>query len=211
MTQPWYWIHTAKMWILSRAGSSNFSSGLMSSAGHRMPWECMVLEVSLWFGQNLDKTRDSPSLALCFLIQQFDYTELCPLVSISERLYSSLKTFKLTFTSSLAYPQTQFSSVQPLSHVGLFATLWTAAYQVSHSITNSQSLLKLMPIRSVMPSNHHILCHTLLLPSIFPSIRVSSNDSVLRIRWPKYWSFSFSISPSNEYSGLISWIIFSID
>ena len=197
MTQPWYWIHTAKMWILSRAGSSNFSSGLMSSAGHRMPWECMVLEVSLWFGQNLDKTRDSPSLALCFLIQQFDYTELCPLVSISERLYSSLKTFKLTFTSSLAYPQTQFSSVQPLSHVGLFATPWTAAYQVSHSITNSQSLLKLMPIRSVMPSNHHILCHTLLLPSIFPSIRVSSNDSVLRIRWPKYWSLTFSFSPSN--------------
>ena len=97
MTQPWYWIHMAKIWILSPTGSSNFSSGLISSAGHRMPWECMVLEVSLWFGQSLDKTWDSPTLALCFLIQQFDYTELCLLFSISERLYSSLKTFKLTW------------------------------------------------------------------------------------------------------------------
>ena len=82
---------------------------------------------------------------------------------------------------------------------------WTAACQASLSITNSQSLLKLMPIKSVMPSNHLILCHPLLLlPSIFPSIRVFSNESVLRIRWPKYGSFSFSISPFNEYSGLIS-------
>ena len=82
---------------------------------------------------------------------------------------------------------------------------WTAAHQASLSITNSQSLLKPMSIKSVMPSNYLILCHLLLFqPSIFPSIRVSSNESVLRIRWPKYWSFSFSISPSNEYSGLIS-------
>ena len=100
---------------------------------------------------------------------------------------------------------TKFSSVQLLSHVWLFATLWTAAHQASLSITNSWSLLRLMSIESVMPSNHLILCHPLLLPpSIFPSIRVFSNGSVLRIRWPKYWSFSFSISPSNEYSGLIS-------
>ena len=84
------------------------------------------------------------------------------------------------------------------------ATPWTAARQASLSITNSQSLLKLMSIKSVMPSNHLILCHLLLLPSAFPSIRVFSNESVLCIRWPKYWSFSFSISPSNEYSGLIS-------
>ena len=90
-----------------------------------------------------------------------------------------------------------------LSHVRLFAIPWTAAYQASLSITNSWSLLKLMSIESVMPSNHLMLCHPLLLPSIFPSIKVFSNESVLHIRWPKYWSFSFSISPSNEYSGLI--------
>ena len=97
------------------------------------------------------------------------------------------------------------SSVQLLSYVRLFATPRTAAHQASLSITNSQSLLKLVCIGSVMPPNHLTLCHTLLLqPSIFPSIRVFSNESVLRIRWPNYWSFSFNISPSNEYSGLIS-------
>ena len=97
------------------------------------------------------------------------------------------------------------SSIQSLSHVRLFATPWTAARQASLSITNSQSLLRLMSIELVMPSNHLILCcHLLLPPSIFPSIRVFSNESVLCIRWPKYWSFSFSMSPSNEYSGLIS-------
>ena len=91
-----------------------------------------------------------------------------------------------------------------LSHVWLFVTPWTAAWQASLSITNSWSLLKLMSIESVMPSNHLILCHPLLLlPSIFPSIRVFSNESVLHIRWPKYWSFSFNISPSNEHPGLI--------
>ena len=95
------------------------------------------------------------------------------------------------------------SSVQSLSLVRLFVTPWTAAHQASLSITNSQSLLKLMSIESVIPSNHLILCHP-LLPSSPPSIRVFSNESVLCIRWPKYWSFSFSISPSNEYSGLIS-------
>ena len=97
------------------------------------------------------------------------------------------------------------SSVQSLSHVQLFATPWTAARQASLSITNSWNLLKLMSIESVMPSNHLILCHPLLLlPSIFPNIRVFSNESALHIRWPKYWSFSFSIIPSNEYSVLIS-------
>ena len=101
-----------------------------------------------------------------------------------------------------------FSSVQLPSCVQLFVTPWTAAHQTSPSITNSQSLLKLMSIESVMPLNHLILCHPhLLLPSIFPSIRVFSNESVLCIRWPKYWGFSFSISPSNEYSGLISFRI----
>ena len=97
------------------------------------------------------------------------------------------------------------SSVQLLSHVQLFVTPWTAACQASLSITNSWSLLKLMSIESVMPSNHLIFCRPLLLlPSIFPSIRVFSNESVLRIRGPKYWSFSFSINSSNDYSELIS-------
>ena len=100
--------------------------------------------------------------------------------------------------------QNQFRSVQLLSHVQLFATPWTAARQVSLSIANSWSLLKLMSIELVMPLNHLILCcPLLLLPSIFPSNRVFSNELVLCIGWPKYWSFSFSISPSNEYSGLI--------
>ena len=99
----------------------------------------------------------------------------------------------------------QFSSVQLLSRVRLFATPWTAACQASGSITNSWSLLKLMSIELVMSFNHLTLCRPLLfLPSIFPSIRVFSNESVLHIRWPKYWSFSFSISHSNEYPGLIS-------
>ena len=98
--------------------------------------------------------------------------------------------------------------VQLLSHVQLFVTPWTAALQASPSFTISWSLLKLMSIETVMPSNHLILCHPLLfLPSIFPSIKVFSDESVLCIRWPKYWSFSFSISSSNEYSGLISFRI----
>ena len=97
------------------------------------------------------------------------------------------------------------SSVQSLSRVWLFETPWTAARQASRSITNSQSLLKLMSIESVMPSNHHILCHPLFLTlSIFPTIRVFSSESVLHIMRPKYRSFSFSLSPSNEHSGLIS-------
>ena len=99
----------------------------------------------------------------------------------------------------------KFSSVQSLSRVQLFATPWIAAYQASLSITNSQSLLKLMPIKSVMPFSHLILCRLLLLlPPIPPSITVFSNESTLHMRWPKYWSFSFSISPSNEHPGLIS-------
>ena len=99
----------------------------------------------------------------------------------------------------------QFSSIQPLSRVQLFGIPWTATCQASLSITNSWSLLKLMLIELMMPSSHLFLCRPLLLlPSIFPSIRVFSNESALCIRWPKYWSFSFSISPFDEYSGLIS-------
>ena len=106
--------------------------------------------------------------------------------------------------NSLRISTYQFSSVHLLSRVWLCATPWTEAHQNSLSITNSRSLFKLMSIESMMPSNHLILCHPLLLlPSIFPSIRVFSNELILRIRWPKYWSFNFSISPSNEYSGLI--------
>ena len=106
----------------------------------------------------------------------------------------------------------QFSLVQLLSHVQLFVSPWTAACQTSLSITNSRSLFKLMSIKSVMPSNHLIFCHPHLLPpSILPSIRVFSNESVLRIRRPRYWSFSFTISPSNECTGLISFRINWLD
>ena len=98
----------------------------------------------------------------------------------------------------------QFSSVQSLSPVWLFVTPWNAASQASLSITNSRSSLRLMSIELVMPSNHLILCCPLLLPSIFPSLRAFSSESALRIRWPKYWSFSFNISPSKEHPGLIS-------
>ena len=105
----------------------------------------------------------------------------------------------------IIFMKLQFSSVQSLSRVQLFATPWTTARQATLSIINSQSLLKLMSIQLVMPPSHLILCcPLLLLPSIVPSIRIFSNESVLRIRWPKYWGFCFSISPSNEYSGLIS-------
>ena len=110
-----------------------------------------------------------------------------------------------TYLNSKAFAQQRKESVQSLSHLRLFVTPWTAAHQTSLSITNSWGLLKLMSIELVMPSSHLILCHPLLLaPSIFPSIRVFSNESVLDIRWPKYWSFSFSLSPSNQYSGLTS-------
>ena len=129
-----------------------------------------------------------------------------PVIYVSKSKEIKLKNY-LVFV--LGYYKHEFSSVQLLSHVQLFVTPWTAARQASLSITNSWSLLKLMSIESVMPSSHLILCHPLLLlPPIPPSIRVFSNESALRMRWPKYWSFSFSISPSNEYSGLIS---FSID
>ena len=110
-----------------------------------------------------------------------------------------------TWLSNWAHAIHTFSSVQSLSHVWLFATPWIAAHQASLSNTNSQSPPKLMSIESVMPSNHLILCHPLLLlPSILPSIRVFSSESALLIRWPQYWSFSFNIRPSNEHPGLIS-------
>ena len=130
-------------------------------------------------------------------------------------MYSKKKTVVLRRKHkllSIVVNKQAFSSVQSLSCVQLFATPWTAACWASLYITNSQSLLKLMSIELVMPSNHLILCcPLLLLPSIFPSIRVFSNESDLRIRWPKYWSFSFNINPSNEYSGLISFRVEWLD
>ena len=126
----------------------------------------------------------------CKVIQLYFFQILFDYRLLQDRSYSSLCCI---------------SPVQSLSRVWLFATPWTAACQASLSITNSRSLPRLMSIESVMPSNHLILCHPLLfLPSVFASIRVFSNKSFLHIRWPKYWSFSFNISPSDEYSGLIS-------
>ena len=132
------------------------------------------------------------------LFSTFPYAYL-PLVSLLWQM--SLKTFHLHLT---VCESPKFSSVQSLSCVRLFMTPWTAACQASLSITNSRSPPKLTSIESVMPSSHLILCHPLLLPSIFPIIRVFSNESALRIRWPKYWSFSFNVSPSSEHPGLIS-------
>ena len=122
--------------------------------------------------------------------------------------YSKILLWRLVLTDKLISEFKAISSVHSLSRVWHFATAWTVAQQASLSINNSWSLLKLMSIESVMPSNHLILCcPLLLLPSIFPSIRVFPNESVIHISWPKYWSFSFSISSSKEYSGLISFRI----
>ena len=119
-------------------------------------------------------------------------------------IHSNILAWRIPWTEE-PHRLVQFSSVQLLSHVQLFVTPWTAACQASLSMTNSQSLPKPMSIELVMSSNHLILCHPLLLlPSIFPSIRVFSNESALCLRWPKYWSFSFNISPSSEHPGLIS-------
>ena len=125
--------------------------------------------------------------------------------ALAGRFITSMPPESLMFTLVHVYCTPQFSSVQSLSRVRLFATPWIAARQGSLSITNSWSLLKFMSVESMMQYNHFILYrHLLLLPSIFPSIRVFSNESTLCMRWPKCWSFSFSISPSNEYLGLIS-------
>ena len=122
----------------------------------------------------------------------------------SEKSGLNLSIQKMKITSSSPITSGQIGSVQLLSHVRLFATPWTTAHQASLSITNLRSLLKLKSIESMMPFNHLVLCPPILLPpSIFHSIKVLSNESVLCIRWPKYWSFKFSISPSNEYSRLL--------
>ena len=134
----------------------------------------------------------------------------CLLMKVKQE--SEKADLKLNIQKTKIMASSPISSVQSLSHVRLFATLWNAARQASLFIINSQSLIKLMSIKSMMPSNHLILSHPLLLlPSILPSVRVFSDESVLHIRWPKYWSFSFSIRPSNEYSGLISFRIDWLD
>ena len=136
--------------------------------------------------------------------QQLQWQNHQPRKGLTEKIWDSFVE-DLLILWEIFYYSVWFSSVQSLSHVQLLVTPWTAARHASLSITNSRSSLKLMPIESVMPSNQLILCHSLLLlPSIFLSIRVFSNESVLRIRWPKYWNFTFSIRPSNEYSGMIS-------
>ena len=140
--------------------------------------------------------------------------ELWSTLMIFPNLITSTKMYLLNKVSfpQIRYWREGFQSVQLLSCVQLFEIQWIAAPQASLSITHSCSLLKLMSIELVMPSNHLILCHPLLLPPlIFPSIRVFSNESVLHIKWPKYWSFSFSISPSKEYSGLIFFRIDRLD
>ena len=148
-----------------------------------------------------------------FLSQNILYSSLYPCLE----WLSNLQTLHISLSESISYLSSKsflspFVVVWSLSHVRLFVTPWIAAHQASLPFTISQSLLKLMSIASVMSSNHLILHHPLLfLPSIFPSIRVFSNESVLCIRWQKYWSFSFNITPSNEYSGLISFRIDSFD
>ena len=144
-------------------------------------------------------------LKMAFLTQSFPFTTLKTWFGTNIYLLSYVRrgTWSLLKKKNYIYYISQFSSVSELCR--LFVTPWSTVHQASLSITNSQSLLKLMSIESVMPSNCLILCHSLLLlPSVFPNIRVFSSESVLHIRWPKYWSFSFSISPSNECSGLFS-------
>ena len=142
------------------------------------------------------------SRLICFRIDWLD------LLAVQGTLKSLLQHRSSKALIHLLYDVVKFTSVPSLRHVRLFATTWTAALQASLSITKSWSLLKLMSIELVMPSNHLILCHPLLLlSSIFPSIRVFSSEWALHVRWPECWSFSLSISPSNEYSGLISFRI----
>ena len=131
------------------------------------------------------------------------------LIKTTKRYYLTLVKMAIIKkpTNNKCWGGCHFISVQSLSRVQLFVTPWTAACPAARALTISWNLLKFMFIASVMPSNHLVLCHPLLLPSIFPSMRVFSNESALPIRWPKYWSFSFSISPSNKYSGLISFRI----
>ena len=188
---------TPTWWCCCCSSVAEWCLTLHSPMGCRMPGHLFPFYLP-WS----DETR---SHDLCLFVCLSLILGFKPAFSLS--FFTLIKRF---FSSSLlsAIRVVQFSSVQSLSHVRLFVTPWTEARQASLSFTNSQRLLNLMSIKSVMPSNHLIFCRPLLLlSSIFPSIRVFSSESVLCIRWPKYWIFSFSISPSNEYSGLISFRI----
>ena len=172
-----------------------------TSRGWRFAEAHSITPTSQWKPWSRTVIKSPPFTKFCLLSPLSSVVDMSlqpsvpPFRSIALSLYTNSWLLLLLFT---------LSSVQPLSCFQLFVTPWTAVHQVSLSITNPQSLLKLMSIESVMPSNHLILCRPLLLPpSIFSSIRIFSSESVLCIRWPKYWSLSFSISPSNEYSGLI--------
>ena len=170
---------------------------LMTSNLSTFPLYIMLLVARILCATQAAKASTIFSLKFFYFIHYCSVFKSCP--TLCDPMDYSMPSFP-AFTISWS-----FSSVQSLSSVRLFATLLSAAHQSSLSITNSRSLLKVIAIGLVMPSNHLILCRPLLLlPSIFPSIRVFSNASVLHIKWPKYWSFSYSISPSNEYSGLIS-------
>ena len=161
---------------------------------HEFPWLLLSLLISC---QWVSCSSNSGPFAVPHIFSKLPLPQCLKCYSLCLE-YSSL-----SFLPIISSPL--FSSVQSLTRVGLFATLWIAACQASLSITSSRSLLKLMSIESVMTSSHLILCcPLLLLPTIPPSIRVFSNESTLHVRWPKYWSFSFSISPSNEHPGLIS-------
>ena len=160
---------------------------------------------------SVERSRANSHLSLAVLLN-FIYISEQPLAKLASFSINHSSISWLTSTLQVFQQSVQLSSVQSLSHVRLFVTTWTAAHQASLSITNSWSWLKLMSIESVMASNHIILCcPLLLLPSIFPSIRVFSNETVLHIKWPMYWSFSFSISASSEYSELISFRMDGLD
>ena len=160
---------------------------------------------------SVTKDTSKSSLSISIFLSRKHLLDLEGSVKVTIYILEKVSIFFLSHTTSYICSPSAFSSVQSLSHDQLFATPWTAACQAALSITNSWRLLKLMSIASVMKSSHLILCHPLLLPpSIFPSIRVFSKESVLNIRWPKYWSFSFSIRLSNEYPELtffrIDWL-----
>ena len=168
---------------------------------------CVISHFSrIWLFATLWTVAHQASLSIGFSRQDYWSGLLCspPGNLPNPGIEPSSLTSPAWQTALLLLVPPQFSSVQSLSHVWLFVTLWITAHQASLAITISRSSLKLISIESVMPSSHLILCRPLLLPPIPPSIRVFSNESTLHMRWPKYWSFSFSISPSKEIPGLIS-------
>ena len=189
----WVWVNSGSWWWTGRPGV--LQSKGSQSVGHS--WATEVNSTYLCYCKFFLSSFETQIILVASCL--FYHPQLC-----------FLSTWQPSFEMFASVPHFpfQFTSVQLLSPVWLLAIPWTAARQASLSTTNSWSLLKLMPIKSVMPFNHLILCcPLLLLPSIFPSIRVFSNESVLHIRWPKFWHFSFSTSPSNEHLGLISFRI----